>query len=127
MARQNQVFVLDMGEPVKILDLAENLIRLSGLEPYRDIQIQEIGLRPGEKLYEELLMYNEHLLKTENEKIFVEEQSGIDPDEIMRELIRLDEAVTRESSNEEIIALMKSMVPTYHAPQEVNELVEAQA
>jgi len=125
MARQNQVFVLDMGEPVKILDLAENLIRLSGLEPYRDIQIQEIGLRPGEKLYEELLMNNEHLLKTENEKIFVEEQSGIDPDEIMRELIRLDEAVTRESSNEEIIALMKSMVPTYHAPQEVNKLVEA--
>jgi len=125
MARQNQVFVLDMGEPVKILDLAENLIRLSGLEPYRDIQIQEIGLRPGEKLYEELLMKNEHLLKTANEKIFVEEQCGIDPDEIMRELIRLDEAVTRQSSNEEIIALMKSMVPTYHAPQEVNELVEA--
>ena len=125
MAKQNQVFVLDMGEPVKILDLAENLIRLSGLEPYRDIQIQEIGLRPGEKLYEELLMNNEHLLKTENEKIFVEEQSGIHPDEIMRELIRLDEAVIRESSNEEIIALMKSMVPTYHAPQEVNELVEA--
>jgi len=125
MARQNQVFVLDMGEPVKILDLAENLIRLSGLEPYKDIQIEEIGLRPGEKLYEELLMNNEHLMKTQNKKIFVEEQREISPDEIMRELIRLDEAVTRESSNEEIISLMKSMVPTYHAPQEVNNLVEA--
>ena len=125
MARQNQVFVLDMGEPVKILDLAENLIRLSGLEPYKDIQIEEIGLRPGEKLYEELLMNNEHLMETQNKKIFVEEQREISPDEIMRELIRLDEAVTRESSNEEIISLMKSMVPTYHAPQEVNNLVEA--
>ena len=125
MARQNQVFVLDMGEPVKILDLAENLIRLSGLEPYQDIQIEEIGLRPGEKLYEELLMDNEHLLETQNKKIFVEEQSEISPDEILRDLIRLDEAVTRESGNEEIISLMKSMVPTYHAPQEVNNLVKA--
>ena len=125
MAKQNQVFVLDMGEPVKILELAENLIRLSGLEPYQDIQIKEIGLRPGEKLYEELLMKSEHLLKTGNEKIFVEEQSKIVPDEIMNNLIRLDEAVTQEFSNEEIIALMKSMVPTYHAPQEVNDKVKA--
>jgi len=125
MARQNQVFVLDMGEPVKILDLAENLIRLSGLEPYRDIQIEEVGLRPGEKLYEELLMKSEHLIKTDNEKIFVEEQGQIVPDVIMHDLVRLDEAVTREESEEEIIALMKSMVPTYRAPQEVNELVQA--
>ncbi len=124
MAKQNQVFVLDMGEPVKILELAENLIRLSGLEPYRDIQIEEIGLRPGEKLYEELLMKSEHLVKTDNTKIFVEEQGEIFADDIMRDLVRLDEAVTREESNEEIIALMKSMVPTYHAPQEVNQLVE---
>ena len=121
MAKQNQVFVLDMGEPVKILDLAENLIRLSGLEPYRDIQIVEVGLRPGEKLYEELLMKSERLVETPNKKIFVEEQSEIFPEDIMRDLIRLDEAVTREESNEEIIELMKSMVPTYHAPQEVND------
>ena len=125
MAKQNQVFVLDMGEPVKILDLAENLIRLSGLEPYRDIQIEEVGLRPGEKLYEELLMKNEHLIKTSNSKIFVEEQGEIFADDIMRDLVRLDEAVTWEESNEQIIELMKSMVPTYHAPQEVNELVQA--
>lgn len=123
MAKQNQVFVLDMGEPVKILDLAENLIRLSGLEPYTDIEIKEIGLRPGEKLYEELLMKSEHLLKTQNKKIFIEEQGEIIPEEIMRNLIQLDEAVTQEHSNEEIIELMKSMVPTYHAPQEVNEKV----
>lgn len=123
MARQNQVFVLDMGEPVKILDLAENLIRLSGLEPYHDIQIKEIGLRPGEKLYEELLMKSEHLLETGNKKIFIEEQSEIVPENIMRDLIRLDEAVTQEIGNEAVIELMKSMVPTYHAPQEVNDMV----
>ncbi len=123
MATQNQVFVLDMGEPVKILDLAENLIRLSGLEPYEDIQIEEIGLRPGEKLYEELLMKSEHLLKTANESIFIEEQNEIKPDAIMDSLTRLDQAVTEPISNEDIIALMKSLVPTYHAPQEVNDLV----
>ena len=70
-------------------------------------------------------MQSEHLVKTANEKIFVEEQGEIFAEDIMRDLVRLDEAVTREQSNEEIIALMKSMVPTYHAPQEVNDLVEA--
>lgn len=70
MAGQSQIFVLDMGEPVKILTLAENMIRLSGREPYTDIEIREIGLRPGEKLYEELLMKSERLSKTENAKIF---------------------------------------------------------
>ncbi|MBO5340904.1 MAG: polysaccharide biosynthesis protein [Oscillospiraceae bacterium] len=127
MAQQNQVFVLDMGEPVKILDLAENLIRLSGKEPYTDIQIVEVGLRPGEKLYEELLMKNEHLTKTENKKIFIEEQGRIVPEVIMKDLMLLDEAVTDEVSNEEIICLMKSMVPTYHAPEEVNDLVGAKS
>ena len=125
MARQNQVFVLDMGEPVKILDLAENLIRLSGKEPYTDIQIVEVGLRPGEKLYEELLMKNEHLVKTENKKIFIEEQGQIIPEVIMKNLMLLDEAVTDEVNNEEIIRLMKSMVPTYYAPEEINHLVGA--
>ncbi len=123
MAKQNQVFVLDMGEPVKILDLAENLIRLSGLEPYVDIQIEEVGLRPGEKLYEELLMQSERLTSTENEKIFIEEQEPIVPEEIMKALLLLDEAVTDQITNDELIALFKSIVPTYHAPQEVNDLV----
>ena len=72
MAKNGQIFVLDMGEPVKILTLAENLIRLSGKEPYKDIDIVEIGLRPGEKLYEELLMSSETLVETENKKIFVD-------------------------------------------------------
>lgn len=124
MAKQSQIFVLDMGEPVKILTLAENLIRLSGLKPYEDIQIVEVGLRPGEKLYEELLMRSENLIETPNQKIFVEEQSFIPQKEIMCGLISLDNLVTAERPNDEIIALMKQLVPTYRDPEEVNREAE---
>ncbi len=120
MAQQSQIFVLDMGEPVRILDLAEKLIRLSGLEPYRDIEIEEIGLRPGEKLYEELLMQSESLLETENDQIFVEQQQEIDSGQIMSNLQRLDEAVTGETPDEQLIELLRGMIPTYHDPAEVN-------
>lgn len=124
MAHQSQIFVLDMGEPVKILDLAEKLIRLSGYEPYRDIEIKEIGLRPGEKLYEELLMSSQTLLKTDNAKIFVEQQEKIDPKQIMANLEHLDRAVTDpEISDEELIGTLRVMIPTYHAPEEVNRAV----
>ena len=120
MARQSQIFVLDMGEPVKILTLAENMIRLSGLEPYKDIEIKEIGLRPGEKLYEELLMKSEHLTKTANEKIFVEEQGVITPGQIMDALLSLDRLITSEPPKEKVISLMKKLVPTYRDPAVVN-------
>ena len=114
IAAQNQIFVLDMGEPVKIIDLAENLIKLSGLNPYVDIDIKEIGLRPGEKLYEELLMKSENLTSTENKKIFIEEQAPIDPETIMKDLIRLDEAVSEDEPDEDKIRdLLKEMIPTY--------------
>ena len=125
MAKQSQIFVLDMGQPVKILTLAENLIRLSGLEPYKDIEIKEIGLRPGEKLYEELLMKSEHLLTTENEKIFVEEQQLIPQRDIMCGLISLDNFVSAQRPKDELIALMRYLVPTFRDPDEVNrEAVE---
>ena len=127
MAQQSQIFVLDMGEPVKILTLAENLIRLSGLEPYKDIEIKEIGLRPGEKLYEELLMKSEHLSKTSNEKIFVEEQRPITPDAIMGALVTLDKMITANCSDRQLIALMKGLVPTYKDPKEVNARAELNA
>lgn len=120
MAKQSQIFVLDMGQPVKILTLAENLIRLSGLEPYKDIEIKEIGLRPGEKLYEELLMKSEHLLTTENEKIFVEEQQIIPAYDIMCGLKSLDNFVSAQRPKEELVALMRYLVPTYRDPDEVN-------
>ena len=123
MAEQNQIFVLDMGQPVKILSLAENMIRLHGLTPYKDIDIVEIGLRPGEKLYEELLMDSETLTK-KGDKIFVEEQEDIDPDRIMAALEELDEAVTGEWSEERLTELLRRVVTTYRTPEEVNRGVE---
>ena len=123
MAGQNQIFVLDMGQPVKILSLAENMIRLHGLTPYKDIDIVEIGLRPGEKLYEELLMQSETLTK-KGDKIFVEEQEDIDPDAIMAALRELDEAVTGEWSEEKLTALLRRVVTTFKSPEEVNRAVE---
>ena len=124
MAKQNQIFVLDMGEPVKILSLAENLIRISGLKPYKDIEIREIGLRPGEKLYEELLMRSETLSATQNDKIFVEQQQKIDPEFIMQSLKKLDNAITEKNSNDELIELMRRLVPTYQSAEEVNREAE---
>ena len=125
MAKQSQIFVLDMGEPVKILDLAEKLIRLSGKKPYKEIEIREIGLRPGEKLYEELLMQSETLASTDHKKIFVEQQQEIDPQRIMDDLLMLDRAVSDGTDADELIALMRRIVPTYHSPDQVNrEAVE---
>ncbi|MBQ1241789.1 MAG: polysaccharide biosynthesis protein [Oscillospiraceae bacterium] len=127
MAQRGQIFVLDMGEPVKILTLAENLIRLSGLEPYRDIDIVEIGLRPGEKLYEELLVASGDLRRTANEKIFVEQQTSIDPERVMDALVRLDKAVSGEADKAALVALLKELVPTFRDPDEVNaETVSAE-
>ena len=124
MAHQGQVFVLDMGNPVRILDLAEEMIRLSGLRPYVDIEIKEIGLRPGEKLYEELLMSSADLTETPNKKIFVEEQELLPKEHIMECLERLDKALSDGYSSEQLIALMKEIVPTYSSPEEVNEKVK---
>ena len=78
IAKNGELFVLDMGQPVKIYDLAINMIKLSGLEPFRDIDIIETGLRPGEKLYEELLVKSETLHKTDNDLIFIEKDEPID-------------------------------------------------
>ena len=123
MAKHSQIFVLDMGEPVKILTLAENLIRLSGLEPYKDIDIQEVGLRPGEKLYEELLMRSENLSRTSNEKIFIEQQHAISQETMMDDLARLDAAIAENRRPRDLIALLREMIPTYRDPEEVNSLV----
>ena len=127
MAKPGQIFVLDMGEPVKILTLAENLIRLSGLEPYKDIEIEEIGLRPGEKLFEELLMDSETLTKTANEKIFIEQQEAMEQEQIMGGLVRLDQAVTANASPAELTALLKQLVPTFRSPEEVNRTSASKA
>ena len=123
MAKNGELFVLDMGKPVKILDLAENLIRLSGLEPYKDIQIVETGLRPGEKLYEELLVKDEGLAKTENKLIFIERDEPLDAAELSRRLEVLRSAV-QGGSNSQVRSALKSVVPTFRDPEQVNGLVE---
>ena len=114
-ARGGEIFVLDMGEPVKILDLAENLIRLSGYTPYEDIQIRFTGLRPGEKLYEELLMDEEGLTDTENKMIHIGKPIEIDEDKFIHQLEALKKVTEQEPDN--IRKIIKEIVPTYN-PQE---------
>ena len=125
MAERSQVFVLDMGEPVKILTLAENLVRMAGLTPYVDVDIIETGLRPGEKLYEELLMDSDDLTATKYEKIFVEEQEPISREEMSRNLERLRQVLATESVAE-IVRVMREIVPTFKTPEEVNSQVTEQ-
>ena len=124
MAEQSEVFVLDMGEPVKIVELAENMIRLSGHQPYKDIDIIEMGLRSGEKLYEELLTASDHLVSTSNKKIFVENQPDISQQEIQQKLKRIGEALGSESQSR-LRAVLHEVVPTFKEPEEVNRVFEA--
>lgn len=128
MAKKGDLFVLDMGKPVRILDLAVNMIRLSGFEPYTEIQIKEIGLRPGEKLYEELLMKTETLDKTENDMIFIERDKPYTREEVERKLTILTAAVREADGStalERIKTAIKQTVPTFHEPEEVNSAAEA--
>ena len=118
LARGGEIFVLDMGEPVKIVTLAENLIRLSGLEPYKDIDIVFTGLRPGEKLYEELLMGEEGLSSTQNKQIHVGKPIELDSDVFFAELDKLKVAIEDEQTD--VRAEICKLVPTYH-PAERNE------
>ena len=120
MARQNELYVLDMGRPVKILELAENMIRLSGLRPYRDIDIVETGLRPGEKLYEELLIASRDIERTENNQIYVERQPTVTPEELTAKLNVLRAALEQTESSA-IRAALHKVVPTFLEPEEVNQ------
>ncbi len=120
MAQRSEIFVLDMGSPVRILELAENLIRLSGFTPYVDMDIVETGLRPGEKLYEELLTRSENLTDTTNRKIFIERQKQpITAEQLQDKLTRLT-AVLETDSAEQLVAVMREIVPTFHSAEEVN-------
>jgi FlaA1/EpsC-like NDP-sugar epimerase len=112
MARGGELFILDMGEPVKIMDLARKLIRLNGLEPDKDIKIQVTGLRPGEKLFEELFMDKNITDETTNKKIFIENPVTINHDELMRKLSELEKHVDN-GNDEHIIRYLEDIVPTY--------------
>jgi len=110
-AKGGEIFVLDMGEPVKILDLAKNLIRLSGYKVDEDIKIEFTGLRPGEKLYEELLMDEEGLKETKNKQIHIGQPIELDEDVFFKQLKELKTATQSESSD--IKRMIQEIVPTY--------------
>lgn len=116
LAKDGELFVLDMGQPVKIWDLAENMIRLSGVQ---DVQIIETGLRPGEKLYEELLVKTEELDQTEKSLIFIERDKPLSKEQINEKLEILKQAIETEDDNQAREALRR-VVPTYKRPDEVN-------
>ena len=118
-AKGGEIFVLDMGEPVKIYDLAVSLIRLMGYEPNVDIPIIITGLRPGEKLYEELLMAEEGLVSTKHDKIFITQPMHLEEKELNEKLYELGNIKYNEDySIEKVKEVMKNVVPTYHEPEE---------
>ena len=117
IANNGELFVLDMGQPVKIMDLAENMIRLSGVQ---GIEIIETGLRPGEKLYEELLVKTEELDKTDNSMIFIERDTALSQKEIYQKIQVLKDAC---DTGDDLIAkeALRSVVPTFKRPEDVNK------
>ena len=122
-AKGGEIFVLDMGQPVKIVTLAENLIRMYGKVPYKDVLIKFTGLRPGEKIREELLMNEEGLQKTKNKLIFVGKQINIDMDVFLGELWTLKMA-SAGNDDETAIRALHRMVPTFVTPEEFNKTAQ---
>ncbi len=113
IAHGGEIFVLDMGEPVKIVTLAENLIRMYGKVPYEEVEIKFTGLRPGEKLFEELLMDEEGLKQTKNKKIFIGNQIDIKDDELLKGLNEL-RAFADANESDEVVDKLSDMVPTFN-------------
>jgi FlaA1/EpsC-like NDP-sugar epimerase len=112
MGNGDEIYVFDMGEPVKVLDVALNLIRLSGLEPHKDIQIKYIGLRPGEKLFEELFSVDEPMISTHHPKISIAQVAEHDYDLIFKKVTATLDSINNISETE-IIEEMQQIVPGY--------------
>jgi FlaA1/EpsC-like NDP-sugar epimerase len=123
MGKGGEIFIFDMGQPVKIIDLAKKMIRLAGFVPYKDIDIKIIGLRPGEKLYEELLNDTSKTLATHNEKILIAQEIQDNFKLIHAATINLLESI-EEISNEEIVASMKKIVPEFKSMNSVFQTLD---
>ena len=119
-AERSEIYVLDMGKPVKIYDLAVKMIALSGFIPEKDIQIEEIGLRPGEKLYEELLVKTEDCKSTEEDRVFIERSAVISRQEVECKLERLKSAIGSLAQEVDFRLVMREVVPTYAQADEIN-------
>ena len=126
IAQGGEIFVLDMGMPVKIVTLAENLIRMYGKVPYKDVPIKFTGLRPGEKIKEELLMNEEGLKKTKNKLIFIGKQIDIDTSKFINELWKLKSAAS-ENDVEIAIRALHEIVPTFTTPEKFNSTILKQS
>jgi FlaA1/EpsC-like NDP-sugar epimerase len=118
MARGSEIFVLDMGEPVKISDLANDLIRLAGREPGKDIQIEYTGIRPGEKMYEELFTDREDMAATKHQRIFISKKD-IDEKYINVGKTLQNFAKNGTHSKTEIIQLIATILPEYQVPEDI--------
>lgn len=119
IAKGGEIFVLDMGEPVKIYDLALDLIRLSGFKPFEDIDVEVTGLRAGEKLYEELLTDEEHLEKTKYNKIYIGQPGEIDF-KVLKNTFKQLNTIIQKGSNDELIDFVRLMIPSYQENHVVN-------
>ncbi len=119
LAHGGEIFVLDMGKPVRIVSLAENLIRMYGKRPYKDVEIKFTGLRPGEKIKEELLMDEEGLEKTSNELIFIGKHIELDEEMFIRDIQKLKQSAM-DDDEEGVVAALHRIVPTFVTPEEFN-------
>jgi FlaA1/EpsC-like NDP-sugar epimerase len=123
MGRGGEIFIFDMGQPVKIIDLAKKMIRLAGFVPYKDIDIKIIGLRPGEKLYEELLNDSAKTLPTHNDKIMIAHEMQEDYEAIATATADLILDIENRA-NEEIVSEMKKIVPEFKSMNSVFEILD---
>lgn len=123
MAKGGEIFILDMGDPVRIMDLAKDLIRLSGFEPGVDIPIEVTGLRPGEKLFEELLLDEEGIMSTKHDKILIGKPTFTDYRLLIKSLDEL-KRIIKEDDDQDLVQYVKHIVPTYKDNDEVNGKVK---
>ena len=125
MGNGGEVFIFDMGEPIRILDLAKKMIRLAGLIPGKDIELRFTGLRPGEKLFEELLNKEEEVIPTHNKKILIAKVMEYDFERVSESINALIE-LARANNDEDVVKQMKRIVPEYISNNSIYESIDAQ-